>query len=183
MLREEVRSVGRHSRRVMYGSVLDLAVGPFATEQRHVSEYDRMAKQSAAMLAAMLRCYRQNLRRFGSSLPAPTLRQLSRLNRNPRCFLAVEIEKGNSSMKYLTGSTVHAAALGRIGVLVDWDEERAGDLLSVREYLAAMKGYGKNITDPDNLLILTRDQIEIVLERFGRRLSEERHDRILDPFC
>jgi hypothetical protein len=149
----------------MYGPVVDLAVGPFATERQYVSEYDRMAKQSAAMLASLLRLYRHNLRRFGSNLPAPTHRQLSRLNRNSRCFLAIEVEKGNTNMKYLTGSTVHAAALGRIGVLVAWNEERAQDLLSVREYFAALKGWGKNITDPDNLLIVTRDQIKEALER------------------
>lgn len=168
MLREEVRSVRMRERRVMYGPVIDLAVGPFATEQRHVSEYDRMARQSAAMLSSLLRLYRHNLRRFGSNLPAPTLRQLCRLNRNSRCFLAVEIEKGNTNMKYLTGSTVHAAALGRIGVLVAWDEERAQDLLSVREYFATLKSWGKNITDPDNLLIVTRDQIKDALERIAQ---------------
>lgn len=164
MLREEVRSVRGRERRVMYGPVIDLAVGPFATERRHVTEYDRMAKQSAAMLTSLLRLYRHNLRKFGSNLPAPTLRQLCRLNRNSRCFLAIEVEKGNTNMKYLTGSTVHAAALGRVGVLVAWDEERAQDLLSVREYFAALKSWGKNITDPDNLLIVTRDQINEALE-------------------
>jgi hypothetical protein len=172
MLREEVRSMSRRRGRVMYGPVVDLAVGPFATERQHVSEYDRMAKQSAAMLASLLRLYRHNLRRFGSNLPAPTLHQLSRLNRNSRCFLAIEVEKGNTNMKYLTGSTVHAAALGRIGVLVAWNEERAQDLLSVREYFAALKGWGKNITDPDNLLIVTRDQIRGALERTAHGVSE-----------
>jgi hypothetical protein len=168
MLREEVRSVRGSERRVMYGPVIDLAVGPFATGQRYVSEYDRMAEQSVAMLASLLRLYRHNLRRFGSNLPAPTLRQLCTLNRNSRCFLAVEVEKGNANMKYLTGSTVHAAALGRVGVLVAWDEGRARDLLSVREYFAALKSYGKNITDPDNLLVVTRCQIKRTLERIVR---------------
>lgn len=172
MLREEVRSMSRRERRVMYGPVIDLTVGPFAMERRHISDYDRMARQSAAMLASLLRLYRHNLRRFGSNLPAPTLRQLSRLNRNSRCFLAIEIEKGNTNMKYLTGSTVHAAALGRVGVLVEWDEERAQDLLSVREYFAALKSWGKNITDPDNLLIVTRDQIKDALERTAQAASE-----------
>lgn len=149
----------------MYSPVIDLAVGPFATEQHHISEYDRMARQSAAMLTSLLQCYRYNLRKFGSNLPAPTLRQLCSLNRNSRCFLAIEVEKGNINMKYLTGSTVHAAALGRVGVMVAWDEERAQDLLSVREYFAALKSWGKNITDPDNLLIMTKDQIKEALEQ------------------
>ena len=172
MLREEVRPMRTRAHRLMYGPVIDLAVGPFATEQRQIAEYDRMAKQSAAMLASLLRCYRRNLRQFGSNLPAPTLRHLSRLNRNSRCFLAIEIEKGNTNMKYLTGSTVHAAALGRVGILVAWNEERAQDLLSVREYFAALKSWGKNITDPDNLLILTRDQIRETLERTIQGASE-----------
>lgn len=172
MLREEVMSARRLQRRVMYGPVIDLAVGPFATEQRYVSEYDCMARESAAMLTSLLRCYRHNLRKFGSNLPAPTLRQLSTLNRNSRCFLAIEVERGNANMKYLTGSTVHAAALGRVGVLVAWDEERAQDLLSVREYFAALKGWGKNITDPDNLLIVTSDQISEALERTAQGSPE-----------
>ena len=75
-------------------------------------------------------------------------------------------------MKYLTGSTVHAAALGRVGILVAWNEERAQDLLSVREYFATLKSWGKNITNPDNLLILTRDQIRETLERTIQGASE-----------
>ncbi|HEX9919432.1 MAG TPA: hypothetical protein VGA87_09710 [Pyrinomonadaceae bacterium] len=50
-------------------------------------------------------------------------------------------------------------------MMVAWDEERAQDLLSVREYFAALKGWGKNITDPDNLLILTKAQIQETLEQ------------------
>jgi hypothetical protein len=172
MLREEVRSLRKSKRRVMYGPVIDLAIGPFATHQQHISEYDQMAKQFSTLLASLLRYYRRNLRGFGSNLPAPTLRQLSRLNRNSRCFLAIEIEKGNGVMKYLSGSTVNAAALGRIGILVAWNENRAEDLLSVREYFATLKSWGKNISNPDNLLILTREQIKEALERIVQDTSE-----------
>jgi hypothetical protein len=39
----------------MYGPLIDLAVGPFATERQYIAEYDRMAKQSAALIGYMLR--------------------------------------------------------------------------------------------------------------------------------
>ena len=118
MLKEEVRTRRPSARRIMYSPAIDLAVGPFATHRRYVEEYDLMANCSAGLLRELLRCFRRNLRSFESYFPAPTFDQLCNLNPNSRCFLAIEIERGNPSMKYLMGTTFNASSLGRIGIVV-----------------------------------------------------------------
>jgi len=167
MLRDEVgvRRHGASRRHRMYAPAIDLAVGPFATHRQFIWEYDELIDHSAGMIEAMLCCYRGNLRRFESVFAAPPFGQLCTLNQNARCFLAIEIEKGNQSLKYLIGSSINASALGRIGIVLAWDQCRLGDLLRGREFLSYMKQLDKNSFDTNNLLFLSKEQFIRVLER------------------
>lgn len=165
MLREEVRVGSIGARRIMYSPAIDLAVGPFATHRQYIEEYDQMASWSADMLLEMLRCFKRNLRKFQSYFPAPTLDHLCTLNPNSRCFLAIEIERGNPSMKYLMGSTFNASSLGRVGIVVAWNQRRLEDLLRGREYFLNLENAGKNSFNTNNLLFLGRDQLARILER------------------
>jgi hypothetical protein len=153
----------------MYSPAIDLAVGPFATHRRHIRDYDQMVGCSVKMIEAMLRRYRGNLRIFGSDFEAPSFEQLCMLNQNARCFLAIEIEKGNQSLKYLIGSAINASVLGRIGIVVAWDQCRLNDLLRGREFLSYMKQLEKNSFDTTNLMFLTSDQFITILRRELKR--------------
>jgi hypothetical protein len=108
----------------------------------------------------MLVNHNQNIRGFGGSSHPP---QLTR-NRNARCFLAFEIERGNYASKYLMGSAVNAAALGRIGVFVAWHEDRLKEFLKIREYLLYLGKRRKNTFDTSNLLILSKEQLQQCIE-------------------
>jgi hypothetical protein len=165
MLGEEVRSP-RTRRRVMYSPEVDLAVGPFAVLQRYVDEYDRLAYVHAELLEAMRRAFQMNLRNFGSSFKPPRLDGLCSINLNARCFIALEIERGNTDVKYLMGSMINAASLGRVGVMVAWECARLGDLLRARESMALWGEVGKNTLNTGNLLFLTRGQVVRILTRF-----------------
>lgn len=173
MQREEVRAQRFNDFRArrMYSPAIDLAIGPFATHRPYVEEYDRMAAGSAKMLKRMLQCFKENIRQFYSEYPAPTLNQLCTLNPNSRCFMAIEIERGNTSIKYLMGSMFHASALGRIGIVVAWDQRRLRDLMWGREYFLELKSHDKNSFNTTNLMMLSRDQLTSVLEQTVRKNS------------
>lgn len=179
MLRDEVgaRRLGQARRNQMYSPYIDLAVGPFATHRRYIDEYDGMAYSSANMIEAMLRCYRGNLRKFGSDFEAPPFEQLCAMNQNARCFLAIEIEKGNQNPKHLIGSTINASILSRIGIVVAWNRCRLNDLLRGREFLSYMKRLEKNSFDTTNVLFLTGDQFIKILERHAGRTSSRSEHR------
>jgi hypothetical protein len=151
----------------MYAPEIDLAVGPFAALRGYVTTYDRMADRHAEMLEAMLRAFQRNLRSFGSSYSSPDLESLCSHNLNARCFIAVEIERGNPKLKYLIGSLTNAATLGRVGIVVAWDWVRMNDLSRAREYLAEMGAAGKNTLSTRNVLILGRGQALRVANKFA----------------
>ena len=150
----------------MYCPVIDVAVGPFATHRRHVRDYDRMTRDYEGFLSRILSAHTRNLNRFGSVYQAQTLYDLCGGNRNARCFLAIEIEKGNPDLKYLMGSMINASALGRVGILVAWDQYRLRSLLRVRENFLYLSELGKNTFDTTNLLFLDKDQLVDALGGF-----------------
>lgn len=168
MLGEEVRHRRRdHTRRSrMYCPVIDVAVGPFATHGIHVGDYDRMTRDYEGFLSRILSAHARNLDDFGSDYQAQTFYDLCGGNRNARCFLAIEIEKGNPNLKYLMGSMINASALGRIGILVAWNKSRLRSLLRVRENFLYLSELGKNTFDTTNLLFLDKDQLTDALGRF-----------------
>lgn len=163
----ETRRSPRTGRQVVYSPEVDLAVGPFAVLQSYEEEYDRLAELHAELLEAMLRAFQMNLRHFGSSFRPPSLGGLCSHNLNARCFMAVEIEKGNRDVKYLMGSMLNAASLGKVGVVVAWDGTRLGDLIRPRETMAMWGAAGKNTLNTGNVLCVTRHQMVRALLPFA----------------
>lgn len=151
----------------MYRPVIDVAVGPFATHRRHVGDYDRMIGEYEGFFSEILSAHARNLRRFRSEYGAQTLGDLYRGNPNARCFLAIEIEKGNPDLKYLMGSMINASALGRVGILVAWDQCRLRGMLRVRENFLYLSELGKNTFDTTNLIFLEKDQLTDALLMFA----------------
>ena len=78
--------------------------------------------------------------------------------------MAIEIEKGNKDVKYLMGSAINAAALGRIGIVVAWCTKRLESFLRTREYLLYLGEREKNTFDTTNLIILTKEQFQQCIE-------------------
>jgi hypothetical protein len=74
----------------------------------------------------------------------------------------VEIEKGNAAAKYLIGSALNAAALGRVGIVICWSEPRLQTLLRIREYVSQLM-LEKNAFSSRNLLVLTREQMHTIV--------------------
>lgn len=166
MIREETvyDPPRRSSSQRMYAPVVDIAVGPFAMQWQCVQEYDHLMDTTSAFLEILLTQHQQNIRLFDSFYHAPSLEQLKITNQNSRCFLAIEVEKGNPDAKYLMGSMVNAAALGRIGIVVAWDHTRLQQLFRMREYVQFLDELKKNTFDTTNVLLLDKDQFLQAIE-------------------
>jgi hypothetical protein len=167
MLPEEIRyEFPRDSfRRRMYSPIVDIAVGPFATEGRLIQEYDSLMDYSHTFIEELIALHNGNIRSFESDYGEVIFERLRIHNQNARCLLAIEIEKGNPQAKYLMGSAVNACALGRIGIIIAWNSGRLESYFRIREYLMFLRSLEKNSFDTTNLLILTKDQFQQAVEQ------------------
>jgi hypothetical protein len=149
--------------RRMYSPAVDIAVGPFAVTRQYITEYDELLAVHRPFIESLVDEHQRNVRAFASDFYGPDFQSLYYGNQNARCFLAVEIEKGNAAAKYLIGSALNAAALGRVGIVVCWSEPRLQTLLRIREYVSQLTALEKNAFNPRNLLVLTREQMNVVV--------------------
>jgi hypothetical protein len=89
-------------------------------------------------------------------------------NFNPRCFLAIEIER-SGSLKHLLGDLVNAASLGKIGIVVAWDDVVLRKFIRILEYFAFLRERKHLPFVSTNLLLLTSSQIR---QLFRKKRSE-----------
>lgn len=98
----------------------------------------------------------------GFVMPA-TFNTIRNLNHNSRCLIAIEIEN-KVSRKHLIGGVVNASALGRIGVVIPWSDEKLRAFVKLVGYLQYLKNVDKNTFNTTNLLIVTKEQIQTAIE-------------------
>lgn len=144
--------------RSLYCPRIDIAVGPFATDDSYINEYNTMFTKSTHFITNMLDYHRINVKQLGFENFNTSTDSLFYKNQNARCFLAIEIEN-KVSRKHLIGGAVNAAALGRIGIVVAWTPEKLRAFVKLRRYLNFLGSVGKNTFDTTNLLILDSDQL------------------------
>lgn len=151
----------------LYSPRLDIAVGPFATipSVSLTSDYDKLmeSKQSKYFIEKILEHHNLNVREFDEYDIGQNFKDLKELNRNSRCLMAIEIEN-QVSRKHLMGGAINAAALGRVGIVVPWSDEKLKAFLKLRKYLQYLFRAEKSTFQTANLLILTRDQLSEAVE-------------------
>ncbi len=152
-----------YRRHPMYEPRIDVAVGPFAIEGRYGDDYDALVSRYRPQLRRIYEAHSANVAAHRSRFPPASLDSVLHRNHNARCLLAIEVERANGAAKYLMGTAFNAVALGRVGIIVCWETERLHDFLGLREYLCFLAAVDKNTFSVDNLLIVSRDQIEDVL--------------------
>jgi len=64
-------------------------------------------------------------------------------NKNPRCFIVIEVENKNSR-KHRLGSLVNASALGKTGIIVASSDRVFTSFVKIRKYLAFLNQAQKN---------------------------------------
>lgn len=142
----------------IYSPTCDVAVGPFSFREGSLNElYNKLAKVD------QIRDFIDDLQRRGLGDEYNTA--LLSLNKNPRCFIAVEVENTTArDVKHLLGSIINCSFLGKIGIVVVFDEylKYAQRLL---EYLAFVKRVKK--TEKElfrNVFVISRRLMSILLQ-------------------
>lgn len=85
------------------------------------------------------------------------------INRNPRCFLAIEYED-KTTTKHRLGSLINACAIGQIGIVVAVNDKTYRSYERIVRYLEFLHIHGKLPIHPGNYLILKRDDFEDFLK-------------------
>lgn len=152
-----------------YSPEPDVAVGPFASRNvQYGNRYDDMAKSSSDFIEKCIEAHIENIKKHGfefSELPDFNLFSSgTAVNWNARCFIAVEIENNPPSRKHLMGSTINAIALGRVGLLVGFSEDIVVKFLRCFKYLHFLKAVKKSYIEPNNGLVLSKEQFVEILE-------------------
>lgn len=145
-----------------YDQIVDLAVEPFAMYESLAEQYDALLHDHRDLVERLIEFHAANVRAFGSEYPAPDFYALREGNSNPRCFMAIEIERMNLAAKYLVGSALSAASWGKVGIVVCWPA-RLKSLLRIRETVTMQDRYSKNTFRTNNLLLLDCEQIAAAL--------------------
>jgi len=152
----------------LYCPRLDIAVGPFAyNDQQFSQHYNEMMEHSRLLIDRLLCFHRHNVETLSWENCQISYDDLLYKNVKARCFMAVEIEN-EVSRKHLIGGLVNAAALGRIGIVIAWTDEKLNAFIRLRRYLDFLGSVGKNTFDTRNLIILKAEQL-------SRAVEEELH--------
>lgn len=163
---------GGQGRRI-YSPKVDIAVGPFAIERRYEDEYDRMVNSYHRLIDTWIDMFRQNWQsviggRYWRIPPHSPSEHRDFIehsaNRNSRCFIAIEVENKNSR-KHLMGSIINAGALGRVGILVAWQEEVLRAAIRMREYFDFLQEAEKRTFNMSDVIVLSRNQLAASLGR------------------
>lgn len=151
----------------LYCPRIDIAIGPYAENTPLIDIYDNLLIRLRRFVERSIDLHLGNLSEYGGTIhygAIQTFDRISDMNRNSRCFMAIEIEN-QVSRKHLLGGIINASALGRIGILIGWTEEKIKALIRQREYFNYLTSVGKNSFDTSNVLILNPEQFELCISQ------------------
>jgi hypothetical protein len=161
----------------IYSPRIDVAVGPFATQERFGHIYDEMLDriQVQNFIRDLVNYNRINLEAFGDGFVRPVeYDEVIYMNHNARCFMAIEIENF-VSRKHLMGGAINASALGRFGIVIPWSDEKLRAFVKLIRYLHYLRYAEKNTFNTSNLFIITKEQMDRAI---GRTLINRYMDAI-----
>lgn len=113
-----------------YTPRVDVAIGPFAYNDSLSEKYNWLLSVHQSLLDEI----REN------SINKDWLN--FNVNRNPRCFIAIEIENSTEKdTKHLLGSITNASILGKVGILIVFSNRKG--LQNMKNYLKFAKDHYK----------------------------------------
>lgn len=80
------------------------------------------------------------------------------LNKNPRCFLAIEIENTKDPKRSL-GDIVNASAMGKIGIVIPLGNDKYEMFIRIKKYFHYLKRVGKLDGNFRNILIIEGNKL------------------------
>ena len=145
--------------RKLYCPRIDIAVGPFNIDGNVVRNREMIDN-------AYLR-YENFICKLNSVSDGKI--STEHLNKNPRCFLAIEIEN-TGTRKHRLGSIVNAAAIGKVGIIVTFTKESNNSFRKIRKYLQFIRNVKKIVEDiSKNVIIISKNDFSNILEEHVRR--------------
>jgi len=169
----------------VYSPRLDVAVGPFSEERGYFDRYDEiMNKENVKnFVNKLISHHRKNMNCLNiedddfNALVG--YEELSHLNYNARCLIAVEIEN-KVSRKHLMGGAINASALGRLGIVLPWTQDNLKAFVRMIRYMSYLKQAQKNTFNTANILIVTKEQLVEEIEGNSTVNFQSLFDHILD---
>jgi predicted AlkP superfamily pyrophosphatase or phosphodiesterase len=150
-----------------YSPRVDIAIGPFSVRpgRNRTTDYNRLLRQEN-IEDFFKKIYDFHIENIGeewlNEIQIPEFDFVLQKNQNARCFCAIEIEN-TSTKKHIMGSMINAASLGRIGIGIAYNESVKRTFVRILNYLGFLKRVEKNTYDATNFLLITKEQIESIL--------------------
>jgi hypothetical protein len=152
--------------RNLYCPRIDIAVGPF-----------NKTRDVEINIEGINNAHKQ-FRSFIGGLNMISEVRLKACNENPRCFIAIEIEK-RGTRKHMLGDIINASSIGKIGIIVPWDDKARNAFERIKRYLDFIKTVKKTSYSPKNLLIVRRNKLKQFLENFISETTKGREKQKL----
>lgn len=162
-------SVPGEGRRI-YAPVVDVAVGPFATERQYEARYAELLERTRVFVEHLIEKHNQNVEETEQT----SFESITYFNESARCLLCIEIEE-SGGRKHCLGDLVNASALGGIGLLILRSDKVVRTFVRQRRYLRYLADVGKNTFKTTNALVLTEDQFDECL----LRATQDRREQLL----
>ncbi len=147
----------------LYAPRIDFAIGPF-----NITNTVEANTRSINAIYSNYEDFITRLKEKDLVQTAPSFDQ----NRNPRCFMAIEIEK-TTSRKHRLGSIVNVSALGKIGIVIGTDNKVSNSLVNLKNFLIKTDELGKSTVTVNNVIVLTKSDFLKVLKQFDMISGEE----------
>lgn len=142
----------------LYSPRVDVAAGPFSNPgQKRGSEYDRLMQKMGTLIPNCVANFTENAARFGLWEQVPSLRILRTTNYNSRCLIAIEIER-SGTRKHMLGDLLNAGSLGRIGLVIGWDEDTVEAFVHIMNYFKFLTWKEKPSYEAGNVLVVSKEQ-------------------------
>lgn len=147
----------------MYCPRIDVAVGPFNISREIDLDNQRIWDAIAAHRDFIEKLVDNSIISIGN---VDTF--IYNRNKNPRCFLAIEIE-GSGTRKHMLGDIANASIMAAIGVVIPLDKSRLNGFKGIQNYIEFATHVGKLETRLfKNVLIISK-------EKFKKIISERRN--------
>lgn len=146
---------GRH----LYCPRIDVAVGPFNISGEITRDNQRII-EVIEQHNVFIRKLVDNSETFVGNADD----FLASRNKNPRCFLTIELEK-SGSRKHLLGDIANASIIGAFGVVVGMNEDKLDAFKKIKKYIHFATQVDKLPKTFNNVIVLSRAKfMEIISE-------------------
>jgi hypothetical protein len=139
-------------RNEFYAPRVDIAIGPFNIDRQIEINNRRFSTLIQDNLEFLHKLY--DISHLGENLEYISFDSyLQTLNKNPRCFIALEIENTKAAKRAL-GDIVNASAMGKIGIVIPVGQDKYEMFIKIKKYFHYLEQVGKLEGNFRNLLII-----------------------------